>query len=45
MNPSDMIERMVEVIPELTGKFRNLHPKRVEDAVKAHQIEMFERTI
>ena len=45
MDPSEMIEKMVEVIPEVNGRFRNLHPKRVEDAVKAHQIEMFERTI
>jgi hypothetical protein len=45
MNPGDMIAKMIEVIPQLSGKFRNLHPKRVEDAVKAHQIEMFERNI
>jgi NAD(P)-dependent dehydrogenase (short-subunit alcohol dehydrogenase family) len=45
MDPDDMIKRMIEVIPQVAGKFRNLHPKRVEDAVKAHQIEMFERTI
>jgi NAD(P)-dependent dehydrogenase (short-subunit alcohol dehydrogenase family) len=45
MDPSDVIEKMIEVIPRVNGKFRNLHPKRVEDAVKAHQIEMFERTI
>jgi NAD(P)-dependent dehydrogenase (short-subunit alcohol dehydrogenase family) len=45
MDPSDMIEKMIEVIPQATGKFRNLHPKRVEDAVKVHQKEMFEREI
>jgi NAD(P)-dependent dehydrogenase (short-subunit alcohol dehydrogenase family) len=45
MDPSDMIERMIEVIPQVDGKFRNLYPKRAEDAVKAHQIEMFDRTI
>jgi NAD(P)-dependent dehydrogenase (short-subunit alcohol dehydrogenase family) len=45
MDPNDMIGKMIEIIPQVTGKFRNLHPKRVEDAVKAHQIEMFERTI
>jgi hypothetical protein len=45
MDPDDMIGKMIEVIPQVTGKFRNLHPKRVEDAVKAHQIEMFERNI
>jgi NAD(P)-dependent dehydrogenase (short-subunit alcohol dehydrogenase family) len=45
MDPNDMIEKMIEVIPQVTGKFRNLHPKRIEEAVKAHQIEMFQRTI
>jgi NAD(P)-dependent dehydrogenase (short-subunit alcohol dehydrogenase family) len=45
MDPSDMIEKMIEVIPQVDGKFRNLHPRRIEDAVKAHFIEMFERTI
>jgi NAD(P)-dependent dehydrogenase (short-subunit alcohol dehydrogenase family) len=45
MDPSDMIRKMIEVIPQAAGKFRNLHPKRIEDAVKAHQIEMFERAI
>jgi hypothetical protein len=45
MDPSDMIGKMIEVIPQVTGKFRNLYPQRVESAVKAHQIEMFNRTI
>jgi len=36
---------MVEVIPQSVGKFRNLHPHRVEDAVKTHQREMFKRGI
>ena len=40
-----MIAKMIEVIPQRTGKFRNLHPQVVEDAVKAHQIEMFGRMI
>jgi len=35
----------VEVIPQSVGKFRNLHPHRVEDAVKTHQREMFKRGI
>jgi NAD(P)-dependent dehydrogenase (short-subunit alcohol dehydrogenase family) len=44
-DPQDMIARMIEVIPQSTGKFRNLHPKAVEDAVKSHQAEMYDRTI
>ncbi len=45
MDPRDMIAKMIEVIPQSTGKFRNLHPQVVEDAVRSHQVEMFDRTI
>lgn len=45
MDPRDMIAKMIEVIPQSTGKFRNLHPQVVEDAVRSHQAEMFDRTI
>jgi NAD(P)-dependent dehydrogenase (short-subunit alcohol dehydrogenase family) len=45
LDPAAMIERMVEVIPATEGNFRNVFPKAVEDLLKAHQIEMFKRTI
>jgi NAD(P)-dependent dehydrogenase (short-subunit alcohol dehydrogenase family) len=45
LDPNDMIAKMVEVIPASEGHFRNVHPKFVEDALKQHQKEMFERTI
>jgi NAD(P)-dependent dehydrogenase (short-subunit alcohol dehydrogenase family) len=45
MDPNDMITRMIEVIPQTRGKFRNLHPQAVEEAVRAHQGEMFDREI
>jgi hypothetical protein len=45
MDPREMIAKMIEVIPQSTGKFRNLHPRVVEDAVRSHQVEMFDRTI
>jgi NAD(P)-dependent dehydrogenase (short-subunit alcohol dehydrogenase family) len=45
MDPREMIAKMIEVIPLSTGKFRNLHPQMVEDAVRSHQVEMFDRTI
>jgi NAD(P)-dependent dehydrogenase (short-subunit alcohol dehydrogenase family) len=45
LDPTDMITRMVEVIPASTGKFRNIHPKMIEDALKSHQNEMFQREI
>ena len=45
LDPSDMIARMVEVIPSSRGKFRNIHPKMVEDSLKSHETEMFQREI
>jgi NAD(P)-dependent dehydrogenase (short-subunit alcohol dehydrogenase family) len=45
LDPSDMIARMVEVIPEAHGKFRNIHPAFVEDALRVHQSAMFDREI
>jgi NAD(P)-dependent dehydrogenase (short-subunit alcohol dehydrogenase family) len=45
LDPNDMIAKMVLVIPVSEGRFRNVHPQFVEDALKTHQKEMFERTI
>src|SRR5271170_4787922 len=45
LDPSDMIAKMVEVIPASRGKFRNIHPEIVEDSLKSHQAEMFQREI
>jgi len=44
-DPDEMIARMIEVIPASNGKFRNVHPRFVEDALKQHQSEMFSREI
>jgi hypothetical protein len=45
LDPSDMIAKMVEVLPLSGGKFRNIHPKFVEEALKSHQATMFRREI
>ncbi len=45
LNPEEMIRRMIEVIPSATGTFRNVFPPFVEKALKAHQTEMFTRSI
>jgi short-subunit dehydrogenase len=45
LDPSDMVARMVEVIPSDCGKFRNIHPKMIENSLKSHQSEMFQREI
>jgi NAD(P)-dependent dehydrogenase (short-subunit alcohol dehydrogenase family) len=43
LDPADMIQRIVEVVPATEGAFRNIHPPFVQEALKAHQAEMFER--
>jgi NAD(P)-dependent dehydrogenase (short-subunit alcohol dehydrogenase family) len=45
LDPRDMVAKMVEVIPDNRGKFRNIHPPVVEDSLKSHQAEMFQRKI
>ena len=45
LDPKDMIDKMVEVIPASTGRFRNVFPQFVEDMLKTHQVEMFVREI
>ncbi len=37
MDPQEMIDRMIEIVPADTGKFRNVVPKAIEDMLKAHQ--------
>jgi NAD(P)-dependent dehydrogenase (short-subunit alcohol dehydrogenase family) len=45
LDPQEMIARMIEVVPASDGTFRNVFPRFVEDALKVHQAEMFERRI
>ncbi len=45
LDPADMIAKMVEVIPAEEGKFRNVFPSSVEELLKKHQKEMYERVI
>jgi NAD(P)-dependent dehydrogenase (short-subunit alcohol dehydrogenase family) len=45
LDPSDMIAKMVDVIPAGQGTFRNIHPKIVEDSLTRHQATMFQREI
>jgi NAD(P)-dependent dehydrogenase (short-subunit alcohol dehydrogenase family) len=45
LDPDDMIAKMIDVIPADEGRFRNIHPQFIEDALKHHQAEMFVRTI
>src|SRR5262245_27204679 len=37
MDPKEMIDRMIEIVPADTGLFRNVVPKATEDILKQHQ--------
>jgi hypothetical protein len=37
MDAREMIDRMIEIVPQDSGKFRNVVPKAIEDMLKAHQ--------
>jgi NAD(P)-dependent dehydrogenase (short-subunit alcohol dehydrogenase family) len=41
LDPSEMIAKMIEVVPAKEGNFRNVFPAFVEEALKKHQTEMF----
>lgn len=45
MDPKEMIDRMIEVVPAGTGKFRNVVPKVIEDMLKQHQLAAWENEI
>jgi short-subunit dehydrogenase len=45
LDPNDMIAKMIQVIPSIEGKFRNLYPPAAEKMLIRHQAEMYERTI
>jgi len=45
LNPAEMIERMIEIVPSDSGKFRNVVPKFVEDMLRQDQLAAWEREI
>jgi NAD(P)-dependent dehydrogenase (short-subunit alcohol dehydrogenase family) len=45
MDAREMIDRMIDIVPAETGKFRNVVPKAVEDMLKAHQLTAWENPI
>ncbi len=45
MDPQEMIDRMIEIVPADTGKFRNVVPKAIEDMLKEHQLRAWEARI
>jgi NAD(P)-dependent dehydrogenase (short-subunit alcohol dehydrogenase family) len=45
LDPTEMIDAMIKIVPSDTGKFRNVVPQFVEDMLKDHQIKAWENTI
>jgi hypothetical protein len=45
LDPKEMIDAMVSIVPADTGKFRNVVPKFVEDMLKEHQNKAWENHI
>jgi NAD(P)-dependent dehydrogenase (short-subunit alcohol dehydrogenase family) len=45
LDPKEMIDAMVAIVPADTGKFRNVVPTAVEDFLKVHQQEAWENSI
>jgi hypothetical protein len=45
LDAREMIDRMVEIVPADTGRFRNVVPETVEDMLKAHQIAAWDNEI
>lgn len=45
MDPQEMINRMIDIVPADDGKFRNVVPKAIEDMLKAHQLAAWENRI
>lgn len=45
LDAKEMIDRMIEIVPADTGKFRNVVPKATEDMLKAHQRAAWENSI
>jgi NAD(P)-dependent dehydrogenase (short-subunit alcohol dehydrogenase family) len=45
LDPKEMIDAIIQIVPSDTGKFRNVMPKFVEDMLKEHQVKAWENTI
>lgn len=45
LDPNEMIEAMIRIVPAETGKFRNVVPPAIEDMLKENQKNAWEATI
>ncbi|AYB34836.1 SDR family oxidoreductase [Chryseolinea soli] len=45
LDPNEMIDAMVNIVPQETGKYRNVVPKFVEDFIRDLQVKAWDQTI
>jgi hypothetical protein len=45
LNPNDMIAKMIELIPDQKGLFRNIFPQATQEWFRQYEKAMLERTI
>jgi len=45
LDPKEMIDAMVKIVPSDEGKYRNVLPQFIEDLLRGHQLRTWERTI
>jgi NAD(P)-dependent dehydrogenase (short-subunit alcohol dehydrogenase family) len=45
LDPKEMIDRMIEIVPADTGKFRNVVPQSVEEMLKKVQVSAWDKAI
>jgi hypothetical protein len=45
LDPKEMIDAMIKIVPSDQGKYRNVLPKFIEDLLRAHKLQTRERTI
>ena len=45
LDPKEMIDRMIEIVPADTSKFRNVVPQFVEDMLKKVQVSAWDNEI
>lgn len=45
LDAGEMIDRMIEIVPADSGKFRNVVPKATENMLKAHQLAAWDNPI
>jgi short-subunit dehydrogenase len=45
LDPKEMIDAMIQIVPAEIGKYRNVVPQFIEDFLKDHQSKTWENTI